>query len=117
MENQNMVKVYISDVKEPYNYERAQAIIDGCLKDKFPDKVVVMLCSKSKDSISLGERYAADRGMNIEYFGKSKFMLYPRIVSRSDFMILFREEDLSDLVTLFECAVKNRTPLQMFDIA
>jgi len=82
------------------------------------------VCIEQKAGKSIGEQYAIDSGLTVEYcsaylFGLLKMsatMLSRRIVKRCEYMLVFRDEDFSKLDSLFRYAVKHSVPIKMLDV-
>lgn len=125
MKKQKVKKVYISDINEHYNYENVKKTISEALEENFVGKEIMMICFRYDDYISLGERYAFEEDIDVKYisdrwlgvFKKPGWMKTRRIVKLSDFMLIFRGKDISEVTSLFECAVRFGTPLYMRDIS
>ena len=114
-------RVVIAGCRDYTNYKEAECFVDICLRDISKEYDIVIVSGGARGADSLGERYAKERGLELECYPAHWKLLGKRagivrnkqMAEIGDFVICFWDGESKGTKTMIEFAQELQKPLKI----
>ena len=112
-------RIVVAGCRNYYNYEEANVFIEYCIKKNCPNDTVILLSGGCRGADALGERYAKENGLSVEYYpaewekyGKAAGPIRNQImVDNCDYVVCFWDNKSKGTKSLINYTKKTGKPL------